>query len=156
MMVFSDFINELPARLRIAGAMKGRFVMETTVPKRILPPQPSLDHLRREAKRELAVLRSRSAAAQLSDAQLVTARAYGFSSWRAMKQEVDRRRETLGLLPPAIMGDFIYYRPNRPAGRALVQSSVDAEQTFFRVVTFPFLAAPPAQALGMLILFLFG
>lgn len=130
--------------------------METLSPKRILPPQPSLDHLRREAKRELAVLRSRSAAAQLSDAQLVVARTYGFSSWRAMKAEVDRRREQLGLLPPDIMGDYIYYRPNRPAGRALVQSSVEAEQTFFRVVTFPFLAAPPAQALSMLILFLFG
>lgn len=127
--------------------------METTAPKRILPPQPSLEHLRREAKRELAMLRSRSAAVQLSDAQLVLARTYGFSSWRAMKQEVDRRREALGLPPPAILGDYIHYRP---AGRALVQSSVEAEQTFFRAVTFPFLAAPPAQALGMLILFLFG
>ena len=130
--------------------------METLSPKNILPPQPSLDHLRREAKRELAVLRGRSAAVQLSDAQLVVARTYGFSSWRAMKQEVDRRRDSLGLPPPPIMGDYIYYRPNRPAGRALVQTSVEAEQTFFRVVTFPFLAAPPAQALGMLILFLFG
>jgi hypothetical protein len=73
-----------------------------------------------------------------------------------MKLEVDRRRESLGLLPPAILGDYIHYRPNRPAGRALVQNSVEAEQTFFRVLTFPILAAPAAQALGMLLIFVFG
>jgi hypothetical protein len=126
--------------------------METS--KRALPAQPSLDHLRKEAKRELACLRSRAASAQLSDAQLVVARSYGFSSWRAMKQEVDQRRAVLGL-PPVILGDCLN-RPRRPSGGILVQSSIDAEQTFFRVVTFPFLAAPAAQVVGMIFVFLFG
>ena len=31
-----------------------------------------------------------------------------------------------------------------------------AEQTFFRVVTFPFLAAPAAQVVGLIFVFLFG
>jgi hypothetical protein len=122
--------------------------------KRALPEQPSLEHLRKEAKRELALLRGRAASAQLADAQLVVARAYGFSSWRAMKDEVDRRRGALGL-PPAILGDSLY-RPRRPAGGILVQNSVDAEQTFFGVVTFPFLAAPAAQVVGLIVNFLLG
>jgi hypothetical protein len=155
MTCFTAIIRELPARLRTAGAMKGRFVVETASPKRILPALPSLEYLRKEAKRELAQLRGRAASAQLADAQLVVARTYGFSSWRSMKDEVDRRRGALGLLPPAILGDS-FHRPRQPAGRTLVQSSVDAEQTFFRVVTFPFLAAPAAQVVGMIIVFLFG
>jgi len=123
--------------------------------KRALPAQPCLDHLRKEAKRELACLRSRAASAQLSDAQLVVARSYGFSSWRAMKQEVDQRRAALGLLPPAMLGDCLN-RPRRPSNGILTQSSIEAEQTFFRVVTFPFLAAPAAQVVGLIFVFLFG
>ena len=64
---------------------------------RALPAKPSLEHLRKEAKQQLAVLRSRAASVQLADAQLVVARSYGFSSWRALKTEVDSRREALGM-----------------------------------------------------------
>ena len=37
-------------------------------------------------------LRQRDARAKLADAQLAIARDYGFSSWRALKAEIDRRR----------------------------------------------------------------
>jgi hypothetical protein len=125
--------------------------------KRALPAQPSLEHLRKEAKQELVQLRSRSQAVQLADAQLLVARTYGFSSWRALKDEVDRRRQALGALPPLLMGDYLPRPRRQPAGRhTLVQDSVDAEQAFFRVVTFPFLAAPAAQAVSLLIAFLIG
>jgi hypothetical protein len=135
--------------------MKGRFVVQTILEKRALPDQPSIEYLRKEAKRQLVQLRGRAASAQLADAQLLVARSYGFASWRSLKDEIDRRHEALGIRPPTLLGDS-FHRPRRPAGRALVQDPVDAEQVFFRVVTFPFLAAPAAQAAGMLFLFLFG
>jgi hypothetical protein len=64
----------------------------------MLPAQPSLEHLRKESKRLLAELRARANSAQLADAQLLLARAHGFPSWRALKQEVERR---LALQPVA-------------------------------------------------------
>ncbi len=54
-----------------------------------LPPSPSLEWLRKEAKRRLAELRRANADAQLADAQFDVAKQYGFSSWRALKSHVD-------------------------------------------------------------------
>ena len=54
-----------------------------------LPESPSLDWLRKEAKRRLAALRREDAAATLSQAQFALAREHGFSSWRALKAHVD-------------------------------------------------------------------
>lgn len=71
---------------------------------RALPPQPNLEHLRNEAKRRLQTLREGSSAAQLSDAQFQLAREYGFSSWRDLKSEVDRRTAGTG---GASIGDWI-------------------------------------------------
>lgn len=56
---------------------------------RSLPDEPSLDWLKKQAKRQLVKLRSTSPDAQLSDAQLNVAREYGFSSWRALKSHID-------------------------------------------------------------------
>src|SRR6478672_4595623 len=56
---------------------------------RPLPDAPNLDWLRKQARRQLAELRRANAAARLSDAQLVVARSYGFTSWRALKAHVD-------------------------------------------------------------------
>jgi hypothetical protein len=61
----------------------------TTSSKSSLPTQPSLEHLRKEAKQRLAKLRAGGASVQLTDAQLVLAREYGFSSWRALKAAVE-------------------------------------------------------------------
>ena len=56
-----------------------------------LPEHPSLEYLRKLAKDRLRELRAKNAKAKLSDAQLAVARDHGFSSWRALKAEVDRR-----------------------------------------------------------------
>jgi hypothetical protein len=58
-----------------------------------LPPQPSLAHLRKEAKQRLAALRVRDPAAQLTGAQRDVARAYGFRSWRALKAEIEHQAQ---------------------------------------------------------------
>ena len=54
-----------------------------------LPESPSLEWLRGEAKRQLAELRRSKPAARLAEAQLLVARGYGFSSWRALKAHID-------------------------------------------------------------------
>jgi hypothetical protein len=113
--------------------------MTTEAQSRALPAQPSLEHLRKEAKQQLAILRSRAASVQLTDAQLVVARSYGFSSWRALKTEVDRRRAELGILPPPVL-DQNFYRSRTVRPPAL--NAMEAEQSFFRVVTLPFLVGP--------------
>ena len=59
--------------------------------KRPLPSQPSLEHLRKEAKSCLARLRQRDPIAQLADAQRAVAQAYGFRSWRALKSAVEKQ-----------------------------------------------------------------
>ena len=55
-----------------------------------LPPQPSLEHLRKEAKSRLARLRARDPGAQLAEAQRAVAQAYGFRSWRALKSAIEK------------------------------------------------------------------
>jgi len=56
---------------------------------RSLPDAPSLEWLRKQAKRQLAEQRATDPAARLADAQLALARSYGFTSWRALKAHVD-------------------------------------------------------------------
>src|SRR5215212_11204568 len=71
---------------------------------RALPPNPSLEQLRHQAKdllrasRDLdlqALLRieqylpNRSGVARLADAQLVIAREYGFASWPKLKRQIE-------------------------------------------------------------------
>jgi hypothetical protein len=119
-----------------------------------LPAHPSLEHLRKEAKQQLVQLRSRSQATQLADAQLLVARTYGYSSWRAMKDEVDRRRGVVD--PPSILGDFIIPRPQRATRHAVAKDTVEAEQTLFRFLILPFLALPAAQGISLIIASLLG
>ena len=59
-----------------------------------LPDRPSLEYLKKRAKERLRQLRRADPGAKLTDAQLAIAREYGFSSWRALKAEVDRRQST--------------------------------------------------------------
>ncbi len=58
-------------------------------PPRRLPPQPSWEQLRKQAKDLLEELRAGDPAAALHDAQRVLARAYGFQSWARLKAFVD-------------------------------------------------------------------
>jgi ankyrin repeat protein len=57
-----------------------------------LPPRPSLEFLKKLAKSRLQLLRQSDPKAQLATALLDVAREYGFSSWRALKAQVDERR----------------------------------------------------------------
>ena len=59
-----------------------------------LPLRASLEYLRKLAKDRLAALRRTNPRAQLAAALLSVAQDHGFSSWRALKAEVDRRRGT--------------------------------------------------------------
>jgi ankyrin repeat protein len=57
-----------------------------------LPDRASLEYLRKAAKERLRAMRLTNTGAKLTEAQLAIAREYGFSSWRALKAEVDRRQ----------------------------------------------------------------
>ena len=54
-----------------------------------LPENPSLDWLRKQAKRRLKQLRAANPAARLSEAQHALAEQYGFRTWRALKAHID-------------------------------------------------------------------
>ena len=58
-----------------------------------LPDRPSLEYLRLQARSRLQDLRRADPRAKLSDALLSVAREYGFSSWRALKAELERRQQ---------------------------------------------------------------
>jgi len=58
-----------------------------------LPERASYEYLKKLAKDRLAFMRERNnPRAKLAEAQLAIARDYGFSSWRALKAEMDLRR----------------------------------------------------------------
>jgi ankyrin repeat protein len=59
-----------------------------------LPPRASLEYLRKLAKDRLAAMRREDPRAQLATALLAVAQEHGFTSWRALKAEVDRRHDT--------------------------------------------------------------
>ena len=61
------------------------------MPNSTLPSRPSLEYLRKLAKDRLPDLRQSNPHAQLADALLAVAQDHGFSSWRALKAEIDRR-----------------------------------------------------------------
>ena len=56
-----------------------------------LPERASFEFLKKLAKDRLDELRRLDAGARLAAAQLAVAREYGFSSWRALKAEIDHR-----------------------------------------------------------------
>jgi hypothetical protein len=86
---------------------------------RELPPKPSLERLKNEAKQRLGGLRARTPAAKLAEAQHLVAREYGFAHWRALKAVVDARAgaaqaaEPLPMLARAVLGDWIGELPAR-------------------------------------------
>jgi ankyrin repeat protein/catechol 2,3-dioxygenase-like lactoylglutathione lyase family enzyme len=65
------------------------------MPKSELPERASLEYLKKLAKERLKELRRAKPDARLSAAQLAVARDHGFSSWRALKAEVERRKAPL-------------------------------------------------------------
>lgn len=57
-----------------------------------LPERASLEYLKKLSKERLQKLRKANSKAKLSSAQLAIAREYGFTSWRALKAEVEQRQ----------------------------------------------------------------
>jgi catechol 2,3-dioxygenase-like lactoylglutathione lyase family enzyme len=64
------------------------------MPHSTLPPRASLEYLRKLAKDRLMDLRRIDPRAQLATALLAVAQDHGFTSWRALKAEIDRRHGT--------------------------------------------------------------
>jgi ankyrin repeat protein len=58
-----------------------------------LPQRPSLEYLKKLAKDRLKEMRRGDPGARLAAALLAVAREHGFSSWRTLKAEVEKRRE---------------------------------------------------------------
>jgi hypothetical protein len=54
-----------------------------------MPDAPNLEWLRKQAKRAFDELQKSNPDAKLADAQFDLAKQYGFSSWRALKANVD-------------------------------------------------------------------
>jgi len=61
------------------------------MPSHDLPERPSLEYLKKLAKERLRALRQTDPDARLAQAQRAVARDHGFSSWRALRAEVERR-----------------------------------------------------------------
>jgi hypothetical protein len=64
------------------------------MPDSRLPPRPSLEQLRKQAKERLARLRQTDPAASLASAQHALAREYGFSSWPRLVRHVEAVRSS--------------------------------------------------------------
>jgi ankyrin repeat protein len=70
-----------------------------------LPEAPSLEWLRKQAKRRLEELRQADPDARLADAQFALAKEYGFSSWRTLKWNIDSLTVDGQLFGAARQGD---------------------------------------------------
>ena len=64
---------------------------------RDLPPNPNLEHLKKQAKALLDKMRQRNADATLVDAQHALARQYGFASWPKLKAHIEGRERGSGI-----------------------------------------------------------
>lgn len=73
-----------------------------------LPENPSLDHLRQQAKDLLAGLRDTNPSASLAEAQSSLAEQYGFRSWTDLKAEVDRQRGQAEVADPALAQEIAW------------------------------------------------
>ena len=67
---------------------------------RDLPPNPNLEHLKKQAKALLEQLRQANTAATLVDAQHQLAREYGFPSWPKLKAHIESRDAGSGTRDP--------------------------------------------------------
>jgi len=107
---------------------------------RSLPARPNLEHLRNEAKQRHKELQESVALTQLSDAQLLVARDYGFKSWRDLKAEVDRRSVmATDVHGAADLDQYVgFYRYNSEVVKnRVIAISREGRQLFFRATGGP-------------------
>lgn len=98
----------------------------------LLPPLPSLEWLRKLAKRRLAELRRTQPNARLASVQLAIAREYGFPSWRKLKVHIERMVRT----PPNLIEDVVtVFLRSVAAGQVReVRAMLDADPTLVNAV----------------------
>lgn len=77
---------------------------------RTLPESASLDHLRRQAKDLLAVLRRSQPSATLAEAQASVAREYGYESWPQLKAAAEEQRSAATEIAAAALVDALVDR----------------------------------------------
>jgi ankyrin repeat protein/catechol 2,3-dioxygenase-like lactoylglutathione lyase family enzyme len=96
-----------------------------------LPERASYEYLKKLAKDRLALLRTRSPATKLADAQFAIAQEYGFSSWRALKAEIDHRRapNVAGFIRGCTAGDVAALRELLAKDPGLARERVAAGST---------------------------
>jgi len=85
-----------------------------------LPEHSSLEYLKKMAKTRLQQMRQAEPHAKLAAAQLLIAREYGFTSWRALKAQLDSRRTKRQIASPAM--------------RYVAVASLDRMEMFYRDV----------------------
>jgi ankyrin repeat protein len=91
-----------------------------------LPARASLEHLKNQAKQHLKTMRSHSPRTRLSEAQLLVARSYGFSSWRKLKSHVDALNDVGQQLINAVhIGDLETIRKVLDSHPTLVNAGTD-------------------------------
>ena len=109
------------------------------MPSAELPERASLEYLKKLAKERLRELRRTNPAARLADAQLLVAREHGFTSWRALKTEIDRRRapriETF--LRACASGDVAGIREHLTADPTLVHARREGMTGLHLAVSHP-------------------
>jgi len=100
-----------------------------------LPDRPSYEFLKKLAKDRLTALRRSHPQAKLAAAQLAIAREYGFSSWRALKAELDRRREpaVAAFTRACASGDVAALRDLLTADSALTRACIASGRTGLRL-----------------------
>jgi len=69
---------------------------------RVLPAQPNLDHLKKQAKELLREMEQRNPDSKLADAQHTIALEYGFASWPTLKAHVDSLSRPAGLAQASV------------------------------------------------------
>ena len=130
--------------------------------KRALPLLPNADHLRKQAKARLALLRQAAPAARLAEAQMLIAQEYGFADWRALQAEVARRAAHGPSRIQASIRAPLYRARSNPDGILDHEADVEAHMVIFRTglvtqagfilialigLSFLFISAPHAAGL---------
>jgi len=89
-----------------------------------LPERPSLEYLKKLAKDRLQAMRRADPRARLAAALLAVANDHGFSSWRALKAEVERRQIThaTAFVDACSRGDLAFVRAALANDPALARS----------------------------------
>ena len=125
--------------------------------KRLLPPLPNSNHLRKQAKARLAAMKTKVPGARLADAQLILAREYGFSNWAALQAEVAcRGAGPLGQRANVRRAHVAPLYPERFRQDGLLEgeAEMEAHLAFFRAGAMAQLGFLLAALIGLAILFI--